>query len=802
MSRPLHVLLIAESFPPSPYVGSVRPGALAEALAKAGHRVTVIRSAAFAAPGRHPVGDRAIRVVTVRAPENPIQLVARKIQFRPRERGGAGPPSSGGGTEPVLRRLRRWVLSLCLLPDESQGFIPASSLSALDLDRADPFDLLVTTGPPFSNHLTGVLLARALEVPWMAEFRDPWMPRSARSGTRSALSDWIEQRLEDLVLRRCDSVVAVTATTRAALDQKRFRLGRPGGALMALNGIPALLPEVPRPVGPIEVLHAGVLYLGRDPRPFLRAVAGGIRAGRFGPAGVRVTFMGASGGVFAGESVEKMAADLGIGDSVAVLDQRPIEECRDLMARADALLLLAQAQPAQIPNKLYDYLAAGRPIIGYVDPGGESAALLDRVGGHHQVPDNDPDHDAAVVEALVATRAGASGNRVNRGVLAELLTEVQMAPLVSALERLADRPSIGRPVRAAATTRLPRVLAGSAPTGSRQGPPRGETVLPDVSVVIPAYNVAAHIGEAVTSVLAQRHSSWELIVVNDGSEDADELEAALAPFRDRLTYIIQENRGPGAARNAGVAAARGTWIAFLDGDDAWFPTYLQDQLARAAEGRLDMVYANAEIIGMPGRQGRTFMDRAPSRGEVTLEALLSGRCNVITSGTLIRREVLAAAGGFPDHRVEAEDFHTWLRVARAGARVGYHRRVLLRHRVRPDGLTGDAIKSGQRAIQALTDAAELPLSAREEHARQRTLARVQRRLGVEQAKQLTVAGDYAAARVAMRSVVGQAPRPKWVAALLLLHLWPGLARRRLLARSPRDEVQAAWPELEPGQRLR
>src|SRR4051812_28594915 len=100
---------------------------------------------------------------------------------------------------------------------------------------------------------------------------------------------------------------------------------------------------------------------------------------------------------------------------------------------------------------------------------------------------------------------------------------------------------------------------------------------PLVSVVIPAYNVGDFIAQALDSVLAQTYRHFEILVVNDGSPDTPVIEAALAPYRDRITYIAQENAGPSAARNAGIERGRGELIAFLDGDDIWLPTCLAEQ---------------------------------------------------------------------------------------------------------------------------------------------------------------------------------------------------------------------------------
>ena len=101
---------------------------------------------------------------------------------------------------------------------------------------------------------------------------------------------------------------------------------------------------------------------------------------------------------------------------------------------------------------------------------------------------------------------------------------------------------------------------------------------PTVSVVIPAFNSARDIAVALDSVFAQSFDRIEVIVVNDGSDDTEMLEVALAPYISRIRYIVQTNQGAGAARNAALRAARGEYIAFLDADDRWLPGFLREQV--------------------------------------------------------------------------------------------------------------------------------------------------------------------------------------------------------------------------------
>src|SRR5256714_7350260 len=115
-----------------------------------------------------------------------------------------------------------------------------------------------------------------------------------------------------------------------------------------------------------------------------------------------------------------------------------------------------------------------------------------------------------------------------------------------------------------------------------------QTPSPKVSVVIAAYNVAEYIGETLESVFNQTFTDYEVIVINDGSEDESELSKVLAPYLERIVYLRQENRGLAAARNAGIRAARGRYIAFLHADDLWESEFLRRQIKSVEQVRYDL----------------------------------------------------------------------------------------------------------------------------------------------------------------------------------------------------------------------
>jgi glycosyltransferase involved in cell wall biosynthesis len=210
---------------------------------------------------------------------------------------------------------------------------------------------------------------------------------------------------------------------------------------------------------------------------------------------------------------------------------------------------------------------------------------------------------------------------------------------------------------------------------------------PQVSIVIPAYNVAAYIGATLKAVFAQTFTDFEVVIVNDGSPDTPELERALEPFMDRIRYFVQENRGAGPARNTALRAARGEFVAFLDADDLWLPTYLAEQVRFMQGGNYDLIYCDALLVGDSDIAGKTYMQTSPSNGPVTFKSLVHYTCNLVTSGTMARRRLVLDAGLFDETLRNGQDFELWLRLVRNGARVAYQRKVLLHYLCRSDSLS-------------------------------------------------------------------------------------------------------------------
>jgi hypothetical protein len=301
---------------------------------------------------------------------------------------------------------------------------------------------------------------------------------------------------------------------------------------------------------------------------------------------------------------------------------------------------------------------------------------------------------------------------------------------------------------------------------------------PVVSVIMPAYNVSQFIGEALESVFAQTFKDFEVIVINDGSPDTAELERVLAPHRERIRYIEQENRGVSAARNTGIRAARGTFVAHLDPDDLWEPDYLAAQLAELErDPSIDVLYPDALIFGDAPEAGRRFMDWCQSEGEVTVESLFAERCHVMCSVTA-RRETLLRVGLFDEGLRCSEDFDLWLRVLKAGGRISYQRRSLARYRRRDASHTADAAWLSASLLGVLDKAERtFDLVPAEVEALRGMRERVTADAALQEGKRAFFRGDAAAAVARIRDANAHFKSRRLALVLLLMRLAPNLLRR-------------------------
>ncbi len=198
--------------------------------------------------------------------------------------------------------------------------------------------------------------------------------------------------------------------------------------------------------------------------------------------------------------------------------------------------------------------------------------------------------------------------------------------------------------------------------------------MPDalVSIVIPAYNPAAYLLEAIASVSAQTYPRTEIILVNDGSDKPESMAVLEQASRLVATYIDQANGGPGAARNAGFQAARGEYVAPLDADDLIHPAYVAECLSALRDSDAAFVYTDFQVFGTENYQERP--------GEYNLYRLLDR--NYLTYAALIRKAAWESSGGYDESQkcIGYEDWEFWLRLGALNRFGRYIPKSLFRYR--------------------------------------------------------------------------------------------------------------------------
>ena len=221
---------------------------------------------------------------------------------------------------------------------------------------------------------------------------------------------------------------------------------------------------------------------------------------------------------------------------------------------------------------------------------------------------------------------------------------------------------------------------------------------PAISVVIPTYNQADYLATALNSVLAQTYRGYEIVIVDDGSTDetAHIVRNFVMARPRQISYVRQPNCGLAAARNAGIRAAKGHWVALLDSDDIWLPDFLETMLRLLHEHpQTDVFYCGVQFMDAHGIDlPQVSNQTVPSHHMYA--ALL--RANFLIPSTIFLRKMAVVGAGYFDPAFRRlQDWELWWRMLQLGYGFVGTEEILVRYRVHDNSLSADAA-GGQRAM--------------------------------------------------------------------------------------------------------
>lgn len=407
------VLIIAYHYPPSGAVGAVRSAKLARYLPELGWDPLVLTVGTPDA-GASPGGRGPAEVVRVREWPHPLKALE---SFRMRRAAGKGqlealaarwtvpcalalaPPRHRG-----IAEVKRWLLAFMRLPDQELGWLVPAARRARRLMADRGITTVVTSGPPWTCHLVGLMLKALTGIRWVADFRDPWSLRYKLPIFRNGPTDGIEHRLIRSVLERADRVVSYTPSVTELfkkehpdIDAHKFVTVRSGFDASDF----ARFVAPPLPPRPVVFSYIGSFYPGQSPETFLRGIRSLLDDGSIEEGAVQVRFVGHVA-VADGRVVADLVRELGLEEVVTL---------REPVARRDALRLNLETHVALVfsahyplSSKVYEALACGSVVLN-LGRSGDTADLLRRTGRGSSVdPDSHQDVRDGIMDAMRRAR--------------------------------------------------------------------------------------------------------------------------------------------------------------------------------------------------------------------------------------------------------------------------------------------------------------------------------------------------------------------------------------------------------------
>ena len=389
------ILLLSYHFPPSPAVGGIRIAAFAKYLSHQGYKVYVLtlnNSKAAYTDSTYLERLDGIQIFTAKKFPTLIeilikikQLLAKLFIKRHAIQSGVTfvedhTAQQYDETETLMAKIKRFLFSLFVsLPDLEKGWVIPSAVLATRLIKANRIDAFLSSSPPHSVQIAGLILKKMTGAVWIADMRDPWMtPFSKGLYHTSKISNFFEKLLERKIFLEADLILTTTKNYLNVLTSEYSELA-PTKFCHISNGYDPDLFSKHQGYNRHEkftLIYTGTIYLGRSPVPIMKAVSDLLQYGELCRSEVQILLYG-SCDFIDGVEIGSVATDLDLGDVLTAFPPIAYQEALAQIRMSHVAILLASNQPLQVPAKLFDYIGAGTKVLAISEEGATSE-ILDR----------------------------------------------------------------------------------------------------------------------------------------------------------------------------------------------------------------------------------------------------------------------------------------------------------------------------------------------------------------------------------------------------------------------------------------
>jgi glycosyltransferase involved in cell wall biosynthesis len=391
---PLRILFIAYAVPPSAEVGVNRVASFCKYLPDFGVKPVVLTVESRFYKRLDPTRSLPATTQVIRTEQDttPLDWYAN---WKSRRSPGSSPESDAPNHAQAIRLspaqgLRQHVLSALTIPDQYRGWHSPATRMGQRLLEGGKFDAILSTSPPNTAHRVALSLKKKYRIPWIADFRDPWVIEETTLASPLKWRRDLDARLEADCVRSADVVICNTDLLRTAMSERYRKL--PQGRFVTLtNGFDSVEPPSDLELGnhkPLRCLHLGAIYGGRRIDTFCAGLALLVRGQRLNPKDLKITFVGHADDSQVA-ACREIAGELMESGMIEFHPQVEKEAAIRFLWDADLLIVFQGAHRFQIPLKFYEYLSTGKPIFA-VSQAGALSDMVVQTGAGVWTPEDDP----------------------------------------------------------------------------------------------------------------------------------------------------------------------------------------------------------------------------------------------------------------------------------------------------------------------------------------------------------------------------------------------------------------------------